>query len=114
VVINERTGTIVLGKEVRIAPVAILHGNLSVEVQTTFAVSQPPPLAPDAAATVTVPQTNVTAKEERARNVVLKQGATVEELVRALAAIGSTPRDVIAILQNLRSAGALEAELEII
>jgi flagellar P-ring protein precursor FlgI len=56
----------------------------------------------------------VTTKEEKARNVVLKQGATVEDLVRALAAIGSTPRDVIAILQNLRSAGALEAEVEVI
>ena len=54
------------------------------------------------------------AKEEKARSVVLREGATVEELVRALAAIGSTPRDVIAILQSLRSAGALEAELEVI
>ena len=114
VVVNERTGTIVLGKEVHIAPVAILHGNLSVEVETTFAVSQPPPFAPDAAATVVVPKTTVTTKEEKARNVILKQGATVEDLVRALAAIGSTPRDVIAILQNLSSAGALEAELEVI
>jgi flagellar P-ring protein precursor FlgI len=61
-----------------------------------------------------VPQTNVIAKEEKARNVILKQGATVEELVRALAAIGSTPRDVIAILQSLRAAGALEAEVEVI
>jgi flagellar P-ring protein precursor FlgI len=59
-------------------------------------------------------QVAVDAKEEPARNVVLKQGATVEELVHALAAIGSTPRDIIAILQNLRSAGALEAELEVI
>src|SRR5207249_2999274 len=114
VIVNERTGTIVLGKEVRIAPVAILHGNLSVEIQTTFAVSQPGPLSPPQATTEVVPQTNVTTREEKARNVVLKQGATVEELVRALAAIGSTPRDVIAILQNLRSAGALEAELEVI
>jgi flagellar P-ring protein precursor FlgI len=112
VVINERTGTIVLGKDVRVAPVAILHGNLSVEIQTTFTVSQPNPLSPGA--TEVVPQTNVAAKEEKARNVVLKQGATVEELVRALASIGSTPRDVIAILQNLKSAGALEAELEVI
>src|SRR4051812_29949473 len=114
VVVNERTGTIVLGKEVRIQPVAILHGNLSVEVETTFEVSQPAPLAPDGASTVVVPKTTVSAKEEKARNVILKQGATVEDLVRALAAIGSTPRDVIAILQNLRSAGALEAELEVI
>jgi flagellar P-ring protein precursor FlgI len=113
VVINERTGTIVLGKDVRVAPVAILHGNLSVEIQTSFAVSQPAPLSPGGTTQV-VPQTNVTAKEEKARNVVLRQGATVEELVRALAAIGSTPRDVIAILQNLKSAGALEAEVEVI
>jgi flagellar P-ring protein precursor FlgI len=112
VVINERTGTIVLGKEVRVAPVAILHGNLSVEIQTILQVSQPNALGQGT--TEVVPQTNVTAKEEKARNVVLKQGATVEELVRALASIGSTPRDVIAILQNLRAAGALEAEIEVI
>jgi flagellar P-ring protein precursor FlgI len=112
VVINERTGTIVLGRDVRVAPVAILHGNLSVEIQTTMTVSQPNALGQGT--TEVVPQTTVTTKEEKARNVVLKQGATVEELVRALAAIGSTPRDVIAILQNLRSAGALDAEVEVI
>lgn len=113
VVINERTGTIVMGKDVHIAPVAILHGNLSVEIQTSFAVSQPAPLS-QGGQTEVVPQTTVAAKEERARNVVLGQGATVEQLVHALAAIGSTPRDVIAILQSLRSAGALEAEVEAI
>jgi len=112
VVINERTGTIVLGKDVRVSPVAILHGNLTVEIQTEMQVSQPNAMA--AGNTVVVPQTSVTVKEEKARNLVLKQGATVEELVRALASIGSTPRDVIAILQNLRSAGALEAEIEVI
>ena len=112
VVINERTGTIVMGKEVHIAPIAIFHGNLSVEIQTTLTVSQPPALS--AGQTVVVPQVAVAAKEERARNVVLKDGATVEELVRALTSIGSTPRDIIAILQALRAAGALEAEMEII
>ena len=112
VIINERTGTIVLGKDVRVSPVAILHGNLSVEVQTVQTVSQPNPLA--GGTTEVVPQTGVATKEEKARTVVLKQGATVEELVRALSAIGSTPRDIIAILQSLRSAGALEAELEVI
>jgi flagellar P-ring protein precursor FlgI len=111
VVVNERTGTIVLGKDVRVSPVAILHGNLTVEVQTVQMVSQPNPLAQGT--TEVVPQTTVTAKEEKARTVVLKQGATVEELVRALSAIGSTPRDIIAILQSLRSAGALEAEVEV-
>ena len=112
VIVNERTGTIVLGKDVRVAPVAILHGNLNVEIQTSLAVSQPGPLSQGN--TEVVPQTTVGAKEEKARTIVLKQGATVEELCRALAAIGSTPRDIIAILQALRSAGALEAEIEVI
>ena len=112
VVINERTGTIVLGKDVLVAPVAILHGNLSVEIQTIAAISQPNALTQGT--TQTASQTNVNTREEKARNVILRQGATVEELVRALAAIGSTPRDVIAILQNLRAAGAVEAEVEVI
>lgn len=112
IVINERTGTIVLGKDVHVAPVAILHGNLSVEIQTVMQVSQPNPLG--LGTTEIVPQTTVAVKEEKTRNVLLKQGATVEELVRALGAIGSTPRDVIAILQNLRTAGALDAEIEVI
>ena len=98
VVINERTGTIVMGKEVRIAPTAILHGNLSVEIQTNVTVSQPPALS--AGQTTVVPQVAVAAKEERARNLVLKDGATVEELVRALTSIGSTPRDVLSFGRN--------------
>jgi flagellar P-ring protein precursor FlgI len=81
IVINERTGTIVLGKEVLIAPVAILHGNLSVEIQTTFSVSQPGPMS-NGGKTEVIPEETLTAKEDAARNVVLKQGATVEELVR--------------------------------
>lgn len=112
VIVNERTGTIVLGKDVRIAPVAILHGNLNIEIQTDFAVSQPAPLSQGT--TQVTPQTTIAATQEKARNVILKQGATVEELVRALAAIGSTPRDVIAILQSLERAGALQAEIEVI
>ena len=112
VVVNERTGTIVMGKDVRISPVAILQGNLTVEIQTSFAVSQPAALA--TGTTEVVPQVGVSAKEEKTRNVVLKQGATVEELVRALNAIGATARDVVAILQSLRAAGALEGELEVI
>ena len=111
-VVNERTGTIALGKDVRIHPVAILHGNLTVEIQTTYVVSQPNMAS--SGTTEVVPQTTVNEKEEKARNVVLKEGATVEDLIRALAAIGSTPRDVIAILQNLKSAGALDAELVVI
>jgi flagellar P-ring protein FlgI len=112
VVINERTGTIVMGKEVRVAPVAIMHGNLSVELQTNLVVSQPTLLSPGT--TQVVPQDKAVATEERARNVILKDGATVEDLVRALNAIGSTPRDIIAILQSLRAAGALDCEVEVI
>ena len=112
IVVNERTGTIVLGRDVRIAPMAVLHGNLSVEIQTTFAVSQPPALS--GGKTAIVPEVAVSAREEKARNVVLKEGATVDDLVKALVSIGSTPREVIAILQSLRAAGALEAELELI
>jgi flagellar P-ring protein FlgI len=112
VIVNERTGTIIMGKEVRIAPVAILQGNLAVEIKTEKEVSQPLPLSNGK--TEVVPQVSVGTKEEKARNVVLKNGATVEELVQALTAIGSTARDVIAILQSLKAAGALEAELEVI
>jgi len=112
IVINERTGTIVMGKDVRIAPVSILHGALTVEVRTSYAVSQPAPLG--AGETTVVPETGIDVSEETARNLVLDADATVEDLAQALLAIGSTPRDVIAILQNLRAAGALDAELEVI
>ncbi|MEQ1886150.1 MAG: flagellar basal body P-ring protein FlgI [Bryobacteraceae bacterium] len=112
IVINERTGTIVMGKDIRITPVAIMHGALSVEVKTQYDVSQPAPLS--GGKTTVVPDRNVSARETRAQNVVLQNGASVEELVRALQAIGSTPRDVIAILQNMRAAGALDAEIEVI
>jgi flagellar P-ring protein precursor FlgI len=112
IVINERTGTIVLGKDVRIAPVAIMQGSLSVEVRTKLDVSQPDALS--TGKTAVTPQVAVDTKEEKAKNVVLEKGASVEELVRALQAIGSTPRDIIAILQNMRAAGALDAEIEVI
>jgi flagellar P-ring protein precursor FlgI len=112
VVVNERTGTIVMGSDVRVSPVAILHGNLTVEIQTNLVVSQPNPLS--SGTTQVVPETTVNANEEAAHNVILKEGATVEELVRALAAIGSTARDIIAILENLRAAHALNADLEVI
>jgi flagellar P-ring protein precursor FlgI len=112
IIINERTGTVVLGKDVPIAPVAILHGALSVEIQTTYDVSQPSPLS--GGTTTVTPRVGVAAKEEQAKNIMLKQGATVEDLVKALNTIGATPRDIIAILQSLKSAGALTADLEVI
>jgi len=112
VVLNERTGTVVIGKEVRIAPVAVLHGNLTVQIVTAFEVSQPNPLAQGQ--TVVTPQTSIGVKEEKARNILLKEGVSVEELIKALIDIGSTPRDVIAILQGIAAAGALDAEVEVI
>jgi flagellar P-ring protein precursor FlgI len=112
VVVNERTGTVVMGREVTISPVTILHGPLTVEVETTETVSQP--LPESKGETVVTPQTRVAAKQEPVKNVTLKPGATVDELVRALIATGSTPRDIIAVLQALKAAGAIEAELEII
>jgi flagellar P-ring protein precursor FlgI len=112
VVVNERTGTIVMGSDVAISPVTVLHGPLTVEIQTTETVSQPLPASNGE--TVVSPQTRVSAKQEPVKNVSLKPGATVDELVRALVATGSTPRDIIAVLQALKAAGAIEAELEII
>lgn len=112
VVINERTGTVVMGKEVHVSGVAIMHGNLTVEIQTSLDVSQPAPFS--RGQTTVIPQVGIGADAGKARNVVLKHGATVEDLVRALNSIGSTPRDIIAILQSLRAAGALEAAIEVI
>ncbi len=112
VVINEKTGTVVLGNDVRLSPVSILHGALAVEIRTELQVSQPGPLAQGS--TAVVPQTTVNVKEEKAKNVVLQKGATVDDLVRALRAIGSAPRDIIAILQAMKSAGALDADVEVL
>jgi flagellar P-ring protein precursor FlgI len=109
IVVNERTGTIVIGKDVHVAPVAILHGDLTIEVQANLVVV--PPLA---GAAVVVPVAKVVAPEEKLKNVILKEGATIEDLVRALNAIGSSPRDIIAILEDLRAAGALDCALEVI
>jgi flagellar P-ring protein FlgI len=113
VVVNERTGTIVMGKDVRIAPVAILQGGLSVEITTSLDVSQPAPFSNNGKTEV-IPQVAVDAKDAKPKGIVLKKGATVEELMKSLAAIGSTARDVIAVLESLKAAGALEAELEVI
>lgn len=112
IIVNERTGTIVMGKDLPIAAVSILHGALSVEIQTEFVVTQPAPLSQGK--TVVTPDVKIEAKEEKVRNVTLKKGATVEDLVRGLQAIGATARDVIAILEGLRSAGALAADIEVI
>jgi flagellar P-ring protein FlgI len=112
VVVNERTGTVVMGKDVRLGAVSILHGNLSIEVATQFVVSQPNPLS--RGKTEVVPETNIKAEESPARRIELTEGASVEQLVNGLQKIGATARDVIAILQAIKSAGALEADLQVI
>jgi flagellar P-ring protein precursor FlgI len=112
VVVNERTGTVVLGKDVRLGAVSILHGNLSIEVATEFSVSQPNPLSKGE--TTVVGQPSVKAEEAPARSIALTEGASVEQLVTGLLRIGATARDVIAILQAIKAAGALEADLEVI
>jgi len=113
VVVNERTGTVVIGGSVQLSPVAVAHGNLSVEISTEFQVSQPGAFS-KTGQTVVVPQTTVEAREEQARLMKLQPGATLDELVRALNELKVTPRDIVAILQALKEAGALHAELEII
>ncbi len=109
VVIDERTGTVVMGENVRISKVAVAHGNLSVQIRERPRVSQPPPFS--AGETVVVPETEIVAKEEAARVVVIEEGVSIGELVRALNAVGATPRDLIAIFQAIKAAGALQAEL---
>ena len=114
VVVNERTGTIVMGDRVRISDVAVAHGNLTIRVRTEFDVSQPPPFAPLGSQTVVVPSEETSITEEDAQITVLQGGTTIGDVVSALNAIGVTPRDLISILQVIKAAGALQAELEIL
>ena len=111
VVINERTGTIVMGRNVSLSAVAITQGGVTVRIGTEFEVSQPSPLS-NTGETVTVPRTSVSVEERRAKSVVLPDGASIEEVIRALRAVGVTTNGIISILQAIKSAGALSAELE--
>jgi flagellar P-ring protein precursor FlgI len=113
VVVNEKTGTIVMGRDARLGAVSILQGSLSVEIATSFEVSQPNPLSKNGETTV-VPQTTLNAKDGLVKRIELNEGATVEQLVNGLQAIGASARDVVSILQGLKAAGALQAELEVL
>ncbi|HEY2461201.1 MAG TPA: flagellar basal body P-ring protein FlgI [Candidatus Acidoferrum sp.] len=113
VVVNERTGTVVMGGNVTISACSILHGNLSIQVTTELQVSQPAPFS-KTGQTEVVPQTTVQAQESPVQVVHLKEGATVEELIRGLQTIGATARDVVAILQAINAAGALNSDLEVL
>ena len=112
VVVNERTGTVVIGGKVVLQPVSILHGGLAVRVVTELKASQPGPLS--SGTTQVVPETRVDANDKPVSRIELKQGATVDDLVRSLQMIGASARDVISILQAMKSAGALEAEIEVL
>lgn len=113
VVLNERTGTIVMGDNVRISTVAVTHGSLSLVIKETPQVSQPAPLS-KTGETKVVPRTELKVEEEKKQLMVLPEGASIGDVVRALNMLGVTPRDLIGILQAVKSAGALQAELSII
>ncbi len=110
IAINERTGTVVMGNDVRVSRVALAHGNLSIEVRTQLEASQPGPFS-QKGETVVLPQREVVATEEPSHVVTLEEGVSVAELVNALNALGVSSRDMIAILQAIQAAGALHAEL---
>lgn len=111
VVISERTGTVVIGEQVRLRPVAIAHGGLKVRVQRSPVISQPGPFSTGNTTRAAI--ASLDAREVRNELKVLPAGATVEALVAALNTLGVSPRDLIAILQALKAAGALDAELEV-
>lgn len=111
IIINERTGTIIMGREVRIAAVAISQGGITIRVGTEYEVSQPNPLA-RTGETQVVPKTTVDVKEKKPESVLLPDGATVDEVVRGLRTMGVSARDIISILQAIKSAGAMNAVLE--
>ena len=112
VIVSERNGTIVMGKDVRLSAVSILHGDLSIEISTEYQVAQPAPFSNGQ--TAVVPETTVNSKDAKARRIELGEGASVEQLVNGLQAIGATARDVVAILQAIKAAGAMQADLEVI
>ncbi|MCU0576309.1 MAG: flagellar basal body P-ring protein FlgI [Desulfobacterota bacterium] len=112
VIVNERTGTVIMGSEVRIASVAIAHGNLRIKVSEQPQVSQPLPFSEGK--TTVVPQTDLDVEEGANRLILLRPGATIGDLVNALNAVGVSPRDLVVILQGIKRSGALYADLEVI
>jgi flagellar P-ring protein precursor FlgI len=114
VVVNERTGTIVMGKDVKLSTVAVSHGNLSLIIREDAEISQPNPLAPGQ--TVVTPQTTAKVVEDQGQLVLLdmQKGVSIGEIAKALNAIGATPRDLIAIFQAIKASGSLHGELIIL
>lgn len=112
VVVSERTGTIVMGENVTLRPAAVSHGGLRISISTQFAVSQPPALS-YSGQTVVAPVQQLEAEETRRSAVAMPAASSVDDLVKALNAIGAPPRDLISILQALKAVGSLDAELEV-
>jgi flagellar P-ring protein precursor FlgI len=113
VVVNERTGTVIMGENVRIATIAIAHGNLSIQINESQNVSQPLPFS-RGGQTVVTPESDIVVQEGKNPIFLVESGVSIGELVKALNALGVSPRDLIAIFQALKAAGALQAELEVI
>jgi len=112
VVVNERTGTIVMGGDVRLSPVSVIQGSLTIDIETKHVVVQPPPFSngkPEV-----VDETKTTVNDAPAQSIQLEEGANVDELIKGLHAIGATSHDIISILQAIKAAGGLEADLEVI
>ena len=114
VIINERTGTIVMGGNVTLSPVSVLHGSLSIEVETVFSVSQPNSFTNNGGTSTPLANTTLAVKDQPAQSIRLENGADVDDLIRGLHTIGATSHDIVAILQAIKSAGGLQADLEII
>lgn len=112
VIVNSRTGTVVISSEVRVSPAAVSHGNLVVTISEEPAVSQPAPLS--GGTTQVVPQSQVNVSEQDSRMFLFNPGTTLDEVVRAVNQVGAAPSDLVAILEALKQAGALQAELVII
>lgn len=110
IVVNERTGTIVMGSDVRLSTVAVAHGNIKLTIRETPGVSQPAPFS-RGGQTVVVPDTELEVEEDQARFMVMEKGVSVGDVAAALNAIGVAPQDVISIFQAVKAAGALQAEL---
>jgi flagellar P-ring protein precursor FlgI len=112
VIVNERTGTIVMGGDVRLSPVSVIQGSLTIDVETSHVVVQPPPFSSGKAETVE--QVKTTVNDAPAQSIQLEEGANVDELIKGLHAIGATSHDIISILQAIKAAGGLDADLEVI
>jgi flagellar P-ring protein precursor FlgI len=113
IVIDERSGVIVMGRDVRVSTVAVAQGNLTVTISETPQVSQPGPFANRGAQTVRVPRTRVGVQEDGRRLALVREGVSLQQLVDGLNALGIGPRDMIAILQAIKAAGAIQAEIEV-